>query len=154
MKRTATALLLVLALSALAADSTTKHWEKTYAGIGRMFNKRDMAAFEKTLDKDFFFIGVNGNKMDRAAFIKAECDPIAAAKWCKNTVKVTSVKASGGKVAVGYDWHYSMPDPSLKGKKNIVGEEIGTDSWHKVGGRWLTYLTVVSKSTEKTVPVK
>lgn len=129
----------------LAGDSTRAEFVRTYAQIEKMFTSRNMDAFEKLLAKDFVYVGTDHKPMNRVAFILAECDPIRSATKVLTKVKVTSVKTVGQDVRVGYDWRYSI----FEKRSKTVGREVGTDTWRKIDGEWLTVRTDVSKASER-----
>src|SRR5579871_207839 len=104
MKRLLPIVCCLFAISAMASDSFRKQWQARYDEIGRIFAKRDMKKFAAMVDPGFVYVGEGHKKLNKAEFLKAECDPIAAAEWFKDTATVTSAKAVKGGVAVGYDW--------------------------------------------------
>ncbi|MBI1757366.1 MAG: nuclear transport factor 2 family protein [Fimbriimonas ginsengisoli] len=154
MKRFVVLVLLAASLVAFASAPDRKAWLKTYAGIERVFNQRNMDAFEKMLDKDFTIQGQDGKTLNRVDFIKSELDPIRAAERFRCRVRVTSVKSVGADVAVGYDWAYRMWGKDEKGKFVMKGHEVGVDTWRKVEGRWLTVHTKVKSATQKREKAK
>ena len=114
-----------------------------------MFATKDMATFKTTLDPNFTMVDDKGKTHDRAEFIKMEVDPIVGAEKVVTTVRVTSVTSKGDMVAVGYDWRYHVYVKGRKGMSQDVGREVGTDTWHKVGTKWLTIKTVIKSSVDK-----
>jgi hypothetical protein len=115
-----------------------------------MFATKNMKAFVATLDPKFVYIDDKNKTHSRDEFIKIEVDPISQATTVGGTVKVTGVHAKGDTVAVDYDWHYTVVVKAAKGKVTDTGREVGTDTWHKVGGKWLTIKTVVKSASDKT----
>ena len=115
-----------------------------------MFATKNMKAFVATLDPNFVYVDDKGKMHSRDEFIKIEVDPISQATNVGGSVKVTSIHAHGDTVAVDYDWRYSVVAKGPKGKVTDSGREIGTDTWRKIGGKWLTIKTVVKSASDKT----
>lgn len=134
-----------LAFAAGQKDKSRAFWEAKYQSIVHMFATKDTTAFIAILDPKFTYIDEKGKSHSRAEFIKLEVDPIRTASKVGGTVKVTSVAFKGDTVAVSYDWRYQI----TAGKTKDVGREVGTDVWHKVGGKWLTIKTIVKSASDK-----
>jgi len=137
--------------TATQKDTPTKaYWDKKYHAIAKMFATKNMDAFVSTLDPNFTYVDDKGKTYNRAEFIKLEVAPIKAATKVTGTVRVTSVAVKGDTVAVNYDWKYQVFYKSGKSNMKDVGEEIGTDTCHKVGNNWLTVKTTVKSAHDKT----
>ena len=153
MKARSLAALFIFVAAALASaqsDHSKAFWVKKYNGIAKMFATKDMKAFVATLDPKFVYIDDKGQTHSRDEFIKIEVEPIKQATSVGGTVKVTNIDVKGDAVAVDYDWRYTVVIKGPKGKVTDKGQEIGTDTWHKVGGKWLTIKTVVKSASDKT----
>ncbi len=140
----------LLASLAFPADPLKSEFKKIYVGIGAMFVHQNMDAFEKLLSSDYVYAGTDHKQLTRVEFIKAECDPIRAAKKVGTRVRVTSIKRAGDDVKVSYDWTYTLLDATSLTK----GRELGVDTWRKMDGKWLNTRTDVTASSSKTKQLK
>jgi hypothetical protein len=141
--------LLMTSLASAQSDHSKAYWQKQYNKIAQMFATKDTKAFIATLDPKFVYIDDKGKTHTRAEFIGIEVDPIKKATKVEGTVKVTSIKVSGEMVAVNYDWRYKINQKGPRGMSTDVGQEIGTDTWHKVGSKWLTVKTALKSVHDK-----
>lgn len=141
------AFLVTVALAATLANAQSKpdkaFWLSQYRKIEQMMDSQDVKTFAATLDKDFYLIDNHGKRMSRADFIKKELGAIAQAVTSNNDLRVTAVTQSGNQVNVSYDWHFRLGVNGPQRPLTIAGREVGTDTWEKKGGRWMTVKTVV-----------
>jgi len=142
-------LVISAAISLAQADHSKAFWVKKYNGIANMFATKNMKAFIATLDPKFVYVDDKGKTHSRDEFIKMEADPISHATAVSGTVAVTGIQAKGDTVAVSYDWRYKVTVKGPQGTAIDTGREVGTDTWQKVGGNWLTIKTVVKSATDK-----
>lgn len=126
-------------------------WVGQYRKIEQLMDKQDTKTFAAMLDKDFYLVDPKGKKMTRAEFIDKELGTIAKAITSNNDVKVTGVTQTGKQVNVSYDWRSRLGLYGPPHAMTVASREIGTDTWEKKNGRWVTVKTVVKTATTKPV---
>ena len=128
----------LLVASACLAGPVPKAIQAEYGRVEQAFKKADVKALKTFFAPNFVSVDATGKKTEYKAMM-AELDRLfAGAVSGSASEKLGGAKVIGETVEVQFDLKFTIKTA----KGTSVGREIGTDTWKKVGGRWLFVKTV------------
>ncbi len=137
----------ILSVTAFAAP-VPKAIKMQYDGIEKSMRKLNVDDFATYMSEDFVAIDPKGHKQLKSDFIKGVREIFADAKSANPMAELKGSKMHAGMVNVMFDFHLTV---MMKNGGKITVHEIGTDTWRKVGGKWLCCKTV-DKSLKVKMP--
>jgi len=133
------ALILVVSCCAGIASASTKDWRTRYSSMLQSLRGRNLDAFKSGFSEDFTTTDPKGETQKRSDFFAMLDQMFANAKTVRTNIKVLKSTETATTAEVSYDFHLRVL--GVGGKGTSV-HEIGTDSWKKVGSKWLCYKTI------------
>lgn len=128
----------VLAATLSQAGSVPKEWKYRYKSITKIISSKQLDVFKKLFAPEFTLVNVDGSTAKRAEFYTM-VESIFQSKSATASETLKSVTKKGNVYDVSFEMTIKLIDKA--GKKSTF-REVGTDSWKKIGGKWLMIKTV------------
>ncbi|HLK16161.1 MAG TPA: nuclear transport factor 2 family protein [Fimbriimonadaceae bacterium] len=155
-------LVAVLGAFALVAFAPAENLRKIADQHAREFvqalKTKNASWFERVAAPDYFEIGTNGKRTDRATAMKEMQQMFAAGKVTDASSTVLKVTGSGSKMVVTVKAHVAMSvkfDPKAKKPSKMVSDVQMEEHWSKDGGKWMIHelKTLKEKNTLNGKPM-
>ena len=145
MRHLATLIVAALAVGSFAADKVPKQWVKTYKYIAKVVQHKDVDAFMATCDKSFINLQ-NGQKANYDQYAKGFKQFIAPFSDIKIQLTPTAYREDGQNVLIDFEYRFEGIQKDKDGNpKKLAFFQVGTDTWHKVGKKYLTVQEEIKK---------
>lgn len=141
----------------LAAADVKSDFQQIYSSFDGSVSKRDTAAVKKWADRyllpTFTYTSRDGNKFDRASYLKGVHDQISITrKVAESWVKVRSVKVAGSVATVEYDSNTRATVVFDGQELRLEDKDHCVDTWVKTGAAWKLKRSVQKSADTQMYP--
>jgi len=143
--------LLLLSVSAFGTaqnEHSKAFWDNQYKNIAKIFNKKDTNAYGALLAPNFKCTLESKQVMTRPEYLAQNRVMFEGISVTFGQFIVMSVKPAGDTMVVNINHKYrvNFKTPPKANKKRSNGEEHATDTWKKIGSKWLIVKQVITYS--------
>jgi len=138
-------LISLVACTCAFADKVPDLIRGRYRDEKRFVEARNFAAFQTLVADSYVWVQPDGKTKNRKDAM-AEFAPMFKAKSIKMSIKIKRIAKHDETYDANYENNVTMV---VEGQGKVHFHEIGTDTWKKIGRKWLIVKTVDTLSEQK-----
>lgn len=124
------------------ADQVPKPWPDMYAQIAAALGHKDVKAYGAFLDKSFVFTDSTNKTQHLDEYLKGIANSLKQVSNVKTVLTPSDFHKQGDEILLTYHYHF---EADIKGGRHLRFFEQGTDTWRKVGGKYLEVKEVATQ---------